>query len=97
MKYRRVALKAKVVQYEQGKGLEDGFELFSDVVTRGWIETDILLKIKREDGAIVCPFILNRRGREFIGVDDYIVIDEDGTKHVCGADKIWKRYEKIEE
>ena len=28
---------------------------------------------------------------------DYIIVDEDGTKHVCGADKIWKRYERIEE
>ena len=56
-----------------------------------------MIRIKREDGYVVSPFILNRRGREFIGVDDYIVIDEDGTKHVCGGDKIWKRYTKLEE
>lgn len=41
MKCERIALKADVVQYELGKGLEDG------------------------------------------------------TKHVCGADKIWKRYKEI--
>jgi len=95
MKCKRIELKAEVVKYELGKGLEDGFELFSEVVTREWIVTDSLLKIEREDGYIVCPFIFNRRGREFIAVDDYIVIDEDGTKHVCGADKIWKRYQEI--
>jgi len=95
MKCERIALKAEVVQYELGKGLEDGFELFSEIVTREWIVTDSLLKINREDGYVVCPFILNRRGREFIGVNDYIVVDEDGTKHVCGADKIWKRYKEI--
>lgn len=97
MKCKRVDLKADVQKYELGKGLEDGFELFSEIVTREWIVTDSLIRINREDGYIVSPFILNRRGREFIGVDDYIVIDEDGTKHVCGADKIWKRYQKIEE
>lgn len=96
MKSRRVPLKADVDKYEVGKGLEDGFELWSEVVTKGWIVTDFLVKIKREDGAIVCPYILNRRGREFIGEGDYIVLDEDGTKHVCGADKIWVRYEKPE-
>ena len=97
MKCKRVDLKADVQKYELGKGLEDGFELFSEIVTREWIVTDSLIRIEREDGYIVSPFILNRRGREFIGVDDYIVIDEDGTKHVCGADKIWNRYQQIEE
>ena len=97
MKCRRVAFSADVEKYELGKGIEDGFELFSEIVTREWIVTDSLIKIEREDGYIVCPFILNRRGREFIGVNDYIIVDEDGTKHVCGADKIWKRYEPVEE
>ena len=97
MKCKRVELKADVQKYELGKGLEDGFELFSEIVTREWIVTDTLIRIKREDGYVVSPFILNRRGREFIGVDDYIVIDEDGTKHVCGGDKIWNRYTPVEE
>ena len=96
MKSRRTPLMAEVVKYEVGKGMEDGSELWSEVVTKGWIVTDFLVKIEREDGTIVCPYILNRRGREFIGNGDYIIIDEDGTKHVCGADKIWKRYEKPE-
>lgn len=91
---KRIALEADVEKYEVGKGMEDGFELWSDVVTKGWIVTDFLVKITREDGSIVCPYIKNRRGRTFIGVGDYIVSDEDGTRHVCGADKIWARYEK---
>ncbi|MBQ3104913.1 MAG: hypothetical protein IJC59_03505 [Lachnospiraceae bacterium] len=97
MKCRRTAIEAEVEQYEYGKGLEDGVELWADVVTKGWIVTDFLIKIKREDGSIVCPYIIHRRGRTFIGEGDYIIIDKDGTKHVCGADKIHQRYQKVEE
>lgn len=97
MKSRRIPLEADIVKYEVGKGMEDGVELWSEVVTRGWIVTDFLVKITKDDGSIVCPYILNRRGREFIGNGDYIIIDVDGTKHVCGANKIWKRYEKPED
>lgn len=96
MKSRRKNLDADVVKYEIGKGMEDGVELWADVVTKGWIVTDFLVKIQREDGTIVCPYLLNRRGRVFIGEGDYIITDADGTKHVCGADKIWTRYEKLE-
>lgn len=97
MKSRRIPLESDVEKYEVGKGMEDGFELFSDVVTKGWIVTDSLVKIKRADGAIMCPYIKHRRGRTFIGEGDYIVSQADGTKHVCGADKIWSRYEKPSE
>ncbi|MGN0341929.1 MAG: hypothetical protein ACI4DO_03970 [Roseburia sp.] len=96
MKCRRVALEADVIKYETGKGLEDGFELWSDVVTKGWIITDNLVKITRSDGSIVCPYISHRRGRTFIGQGDYIIVDEDGTKHVCGEKKIFARYEPVE-
>ncbi len=96
MKSRRVGLEAEVVKYEPGKGLEDGVELWSDVVTKGWIVTDFLVKLHREDGTIVCPYIKTRRGRIFIGEGDYIIEDVDGSKHVCGSDKIWNRYEKPE-
>lgn len=94
MKSRRIALEADIEKYEIGKGMEDGFELMSDVVTKGWIVTDSLVKIERKDGSIVCPYITHRRGRTFIGVGDYIIKDSDGTKHVCGEQKIWNRYEK---
>lgn len=95
MNSRRTPLAANVEKYEIGQGLEDGFELWSDVVTKGWIETENLVKIEREDGAIVCPYLKTRRGRIFIGVGDYLIEDEDGTKHVCGEDKIWLRYERV--
>lgn len=95
MRCRRTPVEANVVQYVGGQNLEDGFELWSDVVTKGWIVTDNLIKVTREDGSIVCPYISHRRGRTFIGNGDYIIIDDDGTKHVCGEDKIFTRYEKI--
>ena len=95
MNSKRTPLAANVEKYEVGQGQEDGFELWSDVVTKGWIETENLVKIEREDGANVCPYVKTRRGRIFIGVGDYIIQDEDGTKHVCGEDKIWSRYERV--
>lgn len=94
MKSRRIGLEAEVVKYEPGKGMEDGVEPWAEVVTQGWIVTDFLVKMEREDGIIVCPYIKNRRGRVFIGEGDYIITDADGSRHVCGADKIWNRYEK---
>ena len=96
MKCRRVSMEAEVVKYELGKGLEDGFELWTDVVTKGWIVTESLVKMERENGALVCPYILHRRGRTFINEGDYIITDADGTKHVCGADKIFSRYERVD-
>lgn len=95
MKCRRVGLESNVEKYEPGKGMEDGFEKWSKVVTQGWIVTDFLIKITQPDGTIVCPYIKNRRGYTFIGEGDYIVTDADGSKHVCGSDKIWNRYEEI--
>lgn len=96
MKCRRVQLIADVEKYEIGKGMEDGFELYSNVVTREWIVSDSIVKITREDGAVVCPYIVHRRGRTFIEEDDYVIVESDGTKHVCGGDKIFNRYDKIE-
>ncbi len=96
MKCIRRPLEAEVEKFELGKGLEDGFELWADVVTKGWIVTDRLIKVKREDGSIVCPYISHRRGRTFIGENDYVIIEPDGTKQVCGEDKIFNRYEKLE-
>lgn len=96
MKSRRISLETDIEKYEIGKGLEDGFELLSDVVTKAWNNTDFLVKIKQEDGSIVCPYIVQRRGRTFIGEGDYIIKEADGSRHVCGADKIWQRYEKPE-
>lgn len=96
MNYRRTPIEAEVTKYEIGKHMEDGFELWADVVTKGWIVTDFLVKIERDNGDIVCPYISHRRGRTFIGEGDYIILEADGTKHVCGEDKIWERFEKNE-
>ncbi len=95
MKCRRTPLEADVYKYEPGKGLEDGFELLSDVITKEWFVTKALIQMTREDGTIVCPYVRHRRGRTFIGVGDYVIIDADGTKHVCGEDKIFQRYEEV--
>ncbi len=96
MRCSRTELEADVQKYELNKNLEDGFERWSDVVTKGWIVTDFLVKVKRQDGSIVCPYIKHRRGRTFIAEGDYIIIEDDGTKHVCGADKIFQRYKRCE-
>lgn len=40
-KYLRSALEVEAQQYEVGKGMEDGFELLSTVITKGWIQTEI--------------------------------------------------------
>ena len=97
MKCIRAAIEAEVEKYEVGKGLEDGFELMADVITKGWIVTDSLVQVQKENGSIVCPYIVHRRGRTFIGEGDYIITDSDGTKHVCGADKIFRLYQIVED
>ena len=95
MRCQRTPLEAEVQKYELGKGLEDGFELLSDVITKQWFVTAKLIQTTREDGSIVCPYISHRRGKTFIGEGDYIILDDDGTKHVCGGDKIFQRYEEV--
>lgn len=93
--YKRAELIVQAQQYEVDKNLEDGFELFSDVVTHGYVTTDGLVKIERPDGSIVCPFVQNRRGQTFIKEGDYIICEGD-EKHVCGADKFPSRYLPVE-
>ena len=97
MRCYRIGLYADVYEYEPGKGMEDGFEPYHNVVMKGRSVTDNLVKITREDGVMVCPYIKHRRGRTFINEGDYIIIEEDGSKHACGKDKIFKRYQKVEE
>ena len=89
--YKRTELIVQAAQYEQGKNLEDGFELFSDVITHGYVITEGLVQIERPDGSIVCPFVQNRRGQTFIKEGDYIICEGE-EKHVCGADKFASRY-----
>lgn len=95
MKCVRASLEVDVVKYEQNKNLEDGFELWTKVVTNGWISTDNLVRVTRPDGAVVCPFIRNKRGVVFIREGDYIIIENDGERHVCGESKFHKRFREI--
>ncbi len=96
MRCKRISLDAEVVKYSINMGMEDGVEKWTKVLTQGWIVTDNLVKIQCDNGDIVCPYIKNRRGYTFICNGDYIIIEKDGSKHVCGEDKIWSRYEKVE-
>lgn len=95
MKCVRTPIEATVEKYEVDKHLEDGYELWADVITKAWIVTDSIIKITQPDGKIVCPYIMHRRGRTFIQEGDYIIVEDDGTKHVCGGDKIFERYQEI--
>lgn len=95
MDYIRTPIKANVVKYEPGKGLEDGFELYAQVITHNFVESQNLV-LKEVEGQTMCPYITTRRGKTFINKNDYIVVEEDGTKLVCGEDKIFSRYQKVE-
>lgn len=90
--YLRASLEVKAEQYEVGKNMEDGFELWSSIVINGWILTDGLVKIRRSDGSVVCPYIKNKRGVIFIREGDYIIYESDNQRHVCGAASFKKRY-----
>lgn len=96
-RYERASLLVTAEQYELNKGMEDGFELYTKVVTNGWITSDNLIKVERPDGSVVCPFIQNRRGVIFIREGDYIIREGDNERHVCGADKFALRFRLIEE
>ncbi len=90
----RVPLKVEAVKYELNKGLEDGFEPWFNVVTNSWINTDFLVKVTRDDGVIVCPYITNKRGRVFIGEGDYIIFEQNQERHVCGQISFKERFRK---
>lgn len=96
MRYERISFEVDVEKYEVGKGMEDGVEMWTDVVTKGWFVTDNLIQIKKENGAVVCPYVVNRRGKTFLREGDYVITDQDGCRHVCGEDKIDERYRPIE-
>ena len=96
-KYTRLSLSVEAQQYEPDLGLEDGFELYTKVVTNGWISPENLIQIKKPDGTIVCPFIRNRRGIVFLREGDYIITECDSQRHVCGADKFKKRFMPAED
>ena len=94
--YLRASLEVEAEKYEVGKGMEDGFELFSKVVTNGWIVSEGLVQVTRPDGNVVCPFIQNRRRVIFIRKGDYIIYEAGGERHVCGEDKFANRFKPLE-
>lgn len=96
-KYKRASLEVEAVEYELGKGMEDGFMPWTSVVTIGWISTEKLIKITREDGVVMCPFVQNRRGLIFLREGDYIIQEKDMERHVCGKDKFCRRFLPAEE
>ena len=96
MKCRRAPLTAEVTEYKGELGLEDGFDLYKDVITKNNVNYEKVIK-EEHDGEIVCPYIITRRGKNYIQAGDYIIEEEDGTKHVCGGDKVFQRYIPIED
>ena len=94
-RYQRIPLEVTAEEYAPGKGIEDGFDLYSNVITHGGLVLDGLVKITREDGTIVCPYVRNRRGLVFIKEGDYIICEEGREKHVCGGDKFHQRFKPI--
>ena len=95
-KYLRSSFSVEAEKYEPGKNMEDGFEPWTKVVTAGWIITEGLVKLERENGQLVCPFIKNRRGVIFIREGDYIIYEEGGERHCCGEDKFSTRFKSDE-
>ena len=94
-KYQRISLDIEAQKYEPGKGMEDGYEPWTSVVTHGWISPDGLVKLEQENGQFICPFIQNRRAVVFIREGDYIIYEDDGERHCCGGDKFHSRFKKV--
>lgn len=94
-RYTRAPLEVTAIKYELNKGMEDGFRLFTQVVTNEGLNTDNIVKVTREDGSVVCPYVENRRGLVFIHENDYIICEENGEKHVCGEDRFTQRFNEV--
>ena len=93
--YKRAPLTVTAAPYEIGKGMEDGFRLYSQVITNDGLVVEGLVKLEREDGSIVCPYVRNRRGVVFIREGEYIICEDGDEKHVCGEDKFRQRFQEI--
>ena len=95
--YKRSTFEVEAVEYELGKGIEDGMMPYTAVITAGWINAENLIQVTQKDGTVVCPFIQNRRGRIFLREGDYFITEKDQERHVCGKDKFFERYHLVEE
>ena len=47
-KFKRATFEVEAQKYEVGKGMEDGFESFTKIITNGWIIPDGLVRITSE-------------------------------------------------
>ena len=94
-RYTRAPLEVTAMKYELGKGMEDGVRLFAQIVTNEGLNTENIVTVTRDDGTVVCPYVENRRGLAFIRENDYIICEENGEKHVCGADRFAQRFHEV--
>jgi hypothetical protein len=94
-KYIRATLEVVAEKYEIDKGMEDGFQSLSKIVTHGWINTENLVQIDKGEGHVVCPFISNKRGLTFINQGDYIIVEGDDDRHVCSNEKFSERFNPV--
>ena len=51
--YTRTTFEVEAEKYEIGKGMEDGFEAWTKVITNGWVSAQGVVQITREDGSVV--------------------------------------------
>ena len=93
--YKRIPVAVEAIPYEPGKGLEDGFYPYKDLVTSGLIATDGLLILTREDGVAICPYVQSDRGISFIREHDYIIKEQGGGRHCCSAERFPTRYKPM--
>lgn len=96
MKCLRKEMLADVIPYELDKDMEDGFIPYEKVIMNGFVDLNGLIVVDKGKGP-VCPYIRTKRGFTFFKKGDYLIIDQDGTKHVCGRDKVFNRYQKMTE
>ncbi len=94
-KYMRIPFEVSAVKYEIGKGYEDGFKPWAEVITHSLVATEGLVRIEGDGGVILCPYVKSRRGLTFIKEGDYIILESSGDKHCCGEDKFSLRYKEL--
>ena len=60
-RYTRAPLEVTAMKYELGKGMEDGFRLFAQIVTNEGLNTENIVTVTRYDGTVVFNYVDIRR------------------------------------